>query len=306
MDKIKLTEDLFVYESIEEEAEKISRPSFTYWQDAFRRFKANKVVVGAFILLLIMVFLAIFVPIFSRYNYYQQDYNCINKWPFWEHFFGTDDLGRDLFVRCWEGARVSLFIGIMAAFINGGIGIIYGGLSGFLGGTIDMIMMRFVEIIISIPQLLWIILLILIMKPGIWPIIIAISATGWVQTARIFRGQVLQIRETEYVMASKIFRASNLWIIYKHLLPNAISPILINLTFIIPGAIFAEAFLSYIGLGLPLPMASWGNLAAGGASVIFIYPYQLFFPALLISITMLSFNIIGDGLRDAFDPKFRI
>ena len=137
------------------------------------------------------------------------------------------------------------------------------------------------------------------------PVIIAISATGWISMARLFRGQVFQIKETEFVMASRIMGANNLWIIFKHLVPNAISPIITNMAFVIPNAIFTEAFLSYIGLGLPLPMASWGVLASDGASKILVYPYQLFFPALLICLTMLSFNIIGDGLRDALDPRLR-
>lgn len=288
-----------------EAAEKISRPSLSYWKDAFRRFKENKAATLAFLLLVAILLMAIFAPMVSPYEYQEQDYMAVNQAPSAAHWFGTDDLGRDIFVRCWEGARVSLFIAFVIAFLNSTIGILYGGIAGYLGRGVDNIMMRFCEIIAAIPQMLWVILLILAMKPGIWPVIIAISATGWISMARLFRGQVFQLKEMEYVMASQSMGGSNLWIITKHLVPNAMSPIIANLAFIIPRAIFAEAFLSYIGLGLPLPMASWGTLASDGASKIMIFPYQLFFPALLISLTMLSFNVMGDGLRDALDPRLR-
>jgi oligopeptide transport system permease protein len=189
--------------------------------------------------------------------------------------------------------------------INGLIGILYGGIAGFFGGIIDNLLMRICELIASIPQMLWVILLILIMKPGIMPVIVAISATGWIPMARLFRGQVFQIKEMEFVMASRTLGATPLWIILKHLLPNAMSPIIVTMTFSVPNAIFAEAFLSYIGLGLPLPLASWGTLASDGANKLLTYPYQLLFPSLLICITMLCFNIMGDALRDSLDPRLR-
>ncbi|MFA7108462.1 MAG: ABC transporter permease [Sphaerochaetaceae bacterium] len=287
------------------DADRIERPSLSYWKDAGIRFWKNKVVRMAVILLALVIILAIFAPVFSSYAYDQTDYNLSNIGPSKAHWFGTDVLGRDLWTRCWEGARVSLFIGFLTAFVNATIGIIYGGLSGFIGGKVDNIMMRFCEIIAAIPQLLWVTLLILIMKPGIVPICIAFSLTGWIGMARLFRGQVFQIKESEYVMASQGLGTGKFWIIFKHLVPNAMSPIITSLAFAVPGAIFAEAFLSYIGLGLPLPLASWGNLSSNGANVFMLYPYQLLFPSLLICITMLSFNLIGDGLRDALDPRFR-
>ena len=287
------------------EAEKITRPSLSYWKDAYRRFKENYVAKTASVLMAIIILMSIFAPVFSPYEYDEQNYAAINERPSREHWFGTDELGRDIFTRCWVGARVSLFIAFVVAIVNGTIGIIYGGIAGYIGGLTDIIMMRICEFIAAIPQMLWVILLILILRPGIMPVIIAISATGWISMARLFRGQVFQIKEMEFVMASKTMGASNLWIIFKHLVPNAISPIITNMAFVIPRAIFTEAFLSYIGLGLPLPMASWGVLASDGANKILVYPYQLFFPALLISLTMLSFNVIGDGLRDALDPRLR-
>lgn len=286
-------------------AEKIVRPSLTYWKDARRRFLQNKIAVGSVIILIFIILGALIFPIISEYRFSDQDYDLVNKGPTKEHLFGTDELGRDIWVRCWEGARVSLFIALVATVINGGFGILYGGFAGYLGGKADLMMMRVCEIITAVPQMLWILMLVLIMKPGVWPIIVAISATGWVGMARLFRGQVLQLREMEFVLASQTLGARSFWIIIKHLLPSAMSPVITNLAFAVPGAIFAEAFLSYIGLGLPLPMASWGTLASDGAAMLLIYPYQLMFPALLISITMLSFNILGDGLRDALDPKLR-
>ncbi len=287
------------------DAERLTRPSLTYWKDAFRRFKKNRIAFAAALLLIAIVICAVIIPFISTYDYDQVDYTAVNKPPSAQHWFGTDDLGRDLFVRCWEGARVSLFIGVLVALLNGTIGILYGGISGYFGRGVDNIMMRVCELIASIPQMLWVVLLILIMRPGILPVIIAVSVTGWIGMARLFRGQVFQLKEMEFVIASQTLGGSGLWIIFKHLLPNAMSPIITNMAFAIPTAIFAEAFLSYIGLGLPLPMASWGVLAADGANKLLTHPYQLLFPALLISLTMLCFNILGDSLRDALDPRMR-
>lgn len=306
IDKQVIEQNLFIREiSTVGESEKMMRPSLSYWKDSLRRYRENKVAQIAFYLLLVMIILAIFGPVFSQYQYDAQDYTMINKPPSRAHLFGTDELGRDIFTRCWVGARVSLFIAFVVAIINSTVGIIYGGIAGYTGGPVDNVMMRICEFIAAIPQMLWIILLILILKPGVLPVIIAISATGWIGMARLFRGQVFQIKEMEFVMASKTLGAGSFWIIFKHLVPNAMSPIITNMAFVIPAAIFSEAFLSYIGLGLPMPMASWGVLVSDGASKILVYPYQMFFPALLISLTMLSFNVIGDGLRDALDPRLR-
>ena len=242
---------------------------------------------------------------FSPYAYDQTDYFALNQGPSMEHLFGTDELGRDIFTRCWMGARVSLSIALVVALLSGTLGILYGGVAGYFGGWADNIMMRFCELIASIPQMLWVVLLILVMKPGVLPIIVAIGATGWIGMARLFRGQVFSLKESEFVMASQTMGAGSLWIILKHLLPNAMSPIILSMANAIPGAIFSESFLSYIGLGVPLPMASWGTLASDGANKLLTYPYQLIFPALLICITMLCFNLMGDGLRDALDPRMR-
>ena len=287
------------------DADKMTRPSLTYWSDAWRRFRGNRVAMVSAVILLIVILMAVFQPMVSKYAYDEQDWFAINQGPSSEHWFGTDELGRDIFVRCWEGARVSLLIAFVVAILNGTIGILYGGISGYFGGVTDNIMMRFCELIASIPQMLWVVLLILVLKPGIFPIILAIGVTGWIGMARLFRGQVFALKESEFVMASRTMGAGSLWIILKHLLPNAMSPIIISMANAIPGAIFSESFLSYIGLGVPLPMASWGSLASDGANKLLTYPYQLIFPALLICVTMLCFNLMGDGLRDALDPRMR-
>ncbi len=287
------------------DADKLNRPSVTYWSDAWRRFRGNKVAMISAVILVLVILMAVFQPMASPYTYDEQDLFAINQSPSSEHWFGTDELGRDIFVRCWEGARVSLLIAFVVAVLNGTIGILYGGIAGYFGGLADNVMMRFCELIASIPQMLWVVLLILIMRPGIFPIIIAIAATGWIGTARLFRGQVFSLKESEFVMASRTMGAGSIWIILKHLLPNAMSTIIISMANVIPGAIFSEAFLSYIGLGVPLPTASWGILASDGANKLLSYPYQLLFPSLLICITMLCFNLMGDGLRDALDPRMR-
>ncbi|MCD6323186.1 MAG: ABC transporter permease [Clostridiales bacterium] len=287
------------------DADKMTRPSLSYWKDAARRFKKNPIAITATILLSIIILFAIFAPVFSQYTFDENNWAISNQTPTTEHPFGTDTLGRDLWVRCWEGARVSLAIGVLVALVNATIGIFFGGISGFLGGIVDNVMMRICELIGAVPQLLWVTVLVIILRPGFMPIVIALSATGWIGMARLFRGQVFQIKESEFVMASKALGTGNIWIIFKHLVPNAMSPILTSMAFAIPGAIFAEAFLSYIGLGLPLPLASWGNLASNGANVFLTYPYQLLFPALLICLTMLCFTLIGDALRDALDPRMR-
>lgn len=287
------------------DADEIKRPSLSYWKDAMRRYCRNPIAIVATVLLLIIILFAIFAPMLSPYTFDENNWAISNQGPTAEHWFGTDNLGRDLWVRCWEGARVSLTIGVLVALVNATMGILYGGLAGFIGRTADNIMMRICEVIGAVPQMLWVTILVIILRPGFMPIVIALSATGWIGMARLFRGQVFQIKETEFVMASKSLGTSNLWTIFKHLVPNAMSPIITSMAFAIPGAIFAEAFLSYIGLGLPLPLASWGNLASGGANVFLSYPYQLIFPAMLICITMLSFTLIGDALRDALDPRMR-
>lgn len=227
------------------------------------------------------------------------------KWFNKTYWFGTDEFGRDLFTRLWEGGRVSFLIAFLSVFMTIIIGIVYGGVSGYFGGAIDTIMMRIVEVLMVVPYLLYVILLLTVMKPGLKPIIIVLGATSWMGTARIVRGEVLRLRNSEYVLAAQTLGANPKRIIFRHLISNSMGPIIVNMTMMIPKMIFAEAFLSFIGLGIPAPYASWGALVNEGARIFQQYPNQLFVPAIALSVTMLAFNILGDGLRDALDPKLR-
>ncbi len=250
--------------------------------------------------------MAIFQPMFSRYSYSDQNLMLTLIRPGVEgHIFGTDNLGRDLFVRVWVGARISLLIGITGALIELVIGIIYGGISGYKGGNVDNIMMRIVDVLYVIPDIVMMILLIMVIGPGLLTVIIVISALHWLPMARIVRGQILQVKEQEFVLAARTLGASHTRIIARHLIPNVIGPIIVRLTFSIPGAIFLEAFLSFIGMGVPQPLASWGTLAAAGQTQLIAHPHLLLFPSIAISLAMLSFNMLGDGLRDALDPGLR-
>lgn len=283
----------------------LERPSTTYWQDAWRRLKQNKLAMSGLTLLVLISLMAIFGPLFSPYSYSDQVLANANQTPSATHWFGTDNLGRDLFTRILYGARISLAIGVVASLINLSIGVVYGGISGYFGGRVDSILMRIVDILYGIPLLLYVILLMVVLKPGLTNIFIALGLVYWLRMARIVRGQVLSLREQEYVLAARLIGAGSWRIILRHLVPNAMGPIIVTLTLSIPEAIFTEAFLSFIGLGVSAPMASWGVLASESVAGLRSYPYQLLYPALAISITMLSFNFLGDGLRDALDPRMR-
>ncbi|MGB6129265.1 MAG: ABC transporter permease [Psychrilyobacter sp.] len=281
------------------------RPSLTYWQDAWRRLKQNKVAMVSLAILTLLGVLCIIGPYLSGYKFEVTDSSSINIFPNSVHWFGTDSLGRDMFSRVWIGGRVSLLIGLIGTFISITVGTLYGGISGYAGGRVDHYMMRVIEILVSIPSLVMVILLSLYLGSGIVSLIIALTAFGWIGTARMVRGQVLQIKQQEFVMASISLGASPMRVIIKHLIPNTLGIIIVGITFRIPGLIFAEAFLSFMGLGVQIPNTSWGALAATARENIMFYPYQLFYPSLMIALTMLSFSLLGDGLRDALDPKLR-
>lgn len=221
---------------------------------------------------------------------------------FW---LGTDSIGRDLWTRLWRGSRVSLIIGIMSVFINMIIGVVYGSISGYYGGWIDMFMQRFIEVIGGIPQLVLIILLVMYLGAGIIPFIVAMVMTGWIGMSRMIRGQFYKYKGQEYVLASRTMGAKDRTLIFRHILPNAIGPIITQATLAVPGAIFTESFLSYLGLGLGAPEPSIGVLLAEGQKVLLEHPHLTLYPAIVISILMLSFNLFGNGLRDAFDPTLR-
>jgi oligopeptide transport system permease protein len=233
-------------------------------------------------------------------TYHIYDAKDMKDTYFW---FGSDALGRDQFTRLWEGTRVSLIIAFVAAMLDLVIGVAYGGISGFYGGKVDNVMQRIAEILVGIPNLVIILLMMLVLKPGIVSIVIALSITGWIGMSRIVRGEVLKLKNQEFVLASRTLGTSNGTIIRKHLVPNISGIIIINTMFSVPGAIFFEAFLSFIGLGIVPPDASLGSLIELGFNNLRLYPYMLVFPAVVISVLMIAFNIVGDGLRDAFDPK---
>jgi len=289
----------------EKESDAITRPPIGYWQDVWMRFRKNKLALTGLAILAILGIMAITGPIISQWDYRERDYGHFNEFVSSSHWFGTDYLGRDMFTRLWHGTRISVFIGVTAAVIDLVIGVIWGGIAGYFGGIVDDIMMRIVDILYGIPYLLVVILLLVVMEPGLASIIIAMSLTGWVGMARLVRGQVLQLKEMEYVLAARSIGASPRRIIARHLIPNTMGVVLVSLTSSIPGAIFGEAFLSFIGLGVPMPQASLGTLANEGYQVLRIYPQNMIIPAVAMSLLILSFNFVGDGLRDALDPRLR-
>lgn len=288
----------------EEDTDVLSEKSISFWGEVMRAFIRNKLAIVGIVILAIIAIMAIFVPILSPYDYAEQT-GVYNSPPTAEFWFGTDNLGRDVFVRSWVGARISLLIGISAAIINLVVGVVYGSVSGLIGGRVDNIMMRICDILNSVPELLIIILLLVVLQQGLVPMIIALSLTGWIRMARIVRAEVMSLKAQEYVLASRTLGASASHLIRRHLIPNAMGSIIVTMTLQIPAAIFNEAFLSYIGLGVTPPLASWGTMASEGNEAILTAPWRLLFPALLISITIFGFNAVGDGLRDALDPKLR-
>ena len=297
----------FTIVGVDESAtESFARKPVTYWGDAMRRFRQNKVAVFAFFLLCAMILMTIVVPMVSPYDYSKQDLPSRKQWPSAAHWFGTDDLGRDLFTRVWQGGRVSIAIGVIGSFVVAVIGCIYGGIAAYFGGWVDMLMMRIVEVLSSVPNLLVVIMLSIVLDSSSIPtLLFAMTITGWCPIARLVRSQMLQISRSEYVMAARVMGVSPLNIVVRHMIPNTISIIIVNITFRIPGFIFSEAFLSYVGLGVQPPNTSWGALASAGQNSILFYPYMMLFPSLFIALTMLCFTLMGDGLRDALDPKLR-
>jgi oligopeptide transport system permease protein len=281
------------------------RPSQTYWQDAWRRLKRDKLAMAGLCAVVAILALAVVGPWFSSYTYDTQNFMVANEAPSATHLFGTDMFGRDIYVRVLYGARISLAVGLVASLINLTIGVLYGGVSGFVGGRTDNLMMRVVDTIHSVPLMIYVILLMVVVGPGLKSIFITLGISYWSSMARIVRSEVMRIKNEEFVLAARVLGASSRRILLQHLLPNAMGPILVTLTFSIPQAIFAESFLSFVGLGVSAPMASWGVLSNDAISTLAIYPYQLFFPAAAISVTILAFNFLGDGLRDALDPRLR-
>lgn len=327
-----ITEDLFVHAPLDSgKSEELIGPPVTFWPETLRRLKKNRGAFIGFITIFLFAIMALIGPLLSEHSIIEQDLARSNLPPkaaglewlgfdgkdvngidqyearditenFW---FGTDEFGRDLWPRVWKATQISLFIGIVAALLDLIIGVIYGGISAFYGGRLDNTMQRIIEVLIGIPNLIVIILFILILEPGITSIILAMVITGWVGMARVVRGQILQLKGQEYILAARTLGTTNAKIIWRHLVPNVMGSIIITLMFTIPTAIFFEAFLSFIGLGLQPPLASLGVLIEDGYKSMRFFSYKLIFPAIVISAIMISFNLLGDGLRDALDPRMK-
>ncbi|MEI6242194.1 MAG: ABC transporter permease [Chlamydiota bacterium] len=247
--------------------------------------------------------MAIIGPFLTPYSYHETHLDLKNLAPSFQFWFGTDELGRDLFTRTWWGARISLTVGISAALIDMIIGVFVGSVAAFFGGKIDEILMRLCDILHSLPYLLIVILLMVIMGPGIGTILIALTITGWINMARIVRGQVLSLKEREFVKASYVLGASSFRILFIHIIPNVSSTILVTMMLTIPSAMFAEAFLSFLGLGVQAPIASWGVMMNDGLSALRYYPWRLFFPAICITCTMVAFHLLSESIREFLEPR---
>ena len=316
MSELKMDMNAFSYDDLPADAfqklpedqknnEFIAMESKTYFQDVWFNFKKNKLALVSLVFLLIMILFAIFTPILSKYTYDGQDLMNRNALPSAAHWFGTDKFGRDIFVRVMYGARISLSVGFAAAFINLIIGTVFGGVCGYVGGRLDMILMRLVDIIYSVPTLLYVILIMLVFGSNIFSVLLAISVSSWAGLARQVRAQVMALKQQEYALAARVMGASSKRILFKHLVTNSIGPIIVNTTLMVPSAIFTEAFLSFVGIGISIPQASWGTMANEARSLIASQPLQMVWPVLAICLTILSLNFIGDGLNQALDPKKR-
>lgn len=286
--------------------EEILRPATTYWQDSWRRFKTNKLALASLIFIIIATAASFIIPEVWKFDIAFVDWSAINQKPNSIHLFGTDFYGRDIFVRVMYGMKVSLIIAFAATLLNLIIGVLYGGISGFAGGMVDTVMMRIIDILYSIPMQIYVILIMVGLgnnKASIGTIIMALGIASWLSMARIVRAETLQLKESEYVLAARTLGANNARILLKHLLPNALSQILVTATLLIPSAIFTESFLSYIGIGISPPLASLGTLISEAVQIYKQQPYQMLIPAAAISLLIFAFNLLGDGLRDALDPK---
>ena len=288
------------------------------WQDARRRLFRNKAAVVSMILLLAITLLAVFAPMLSPYDFDAQDYSIVMCAPSWwpnpdnlycdagaGHWFGTDNVGRDLFVRVLYGARVSLMVGLVATLVSLLIGVTYGAIAGFLGGWIDSLMMRFVDVLYSLPYIFFVIILMVVFNRNFFLLFIAIGAVEWLTMARIVRGQTLSIKQKDFIEAARAAGVSTPKIIRRHVVPNVVGPVIVYVTLTIPAVILAESFLSFLGLGIQEPLTSWGRLISDGKDMMEVAPWTLIFPALFMAVTLFCFNFIGDGLRDALDPKDR-
>ena len=285
------------------------------WVDARRRLLKNRAAMAGIVLLAIIATMALFAPLLSPFPYDEINYDLISCAPPWwpvemactasGHIFGTDAVGRDIFVRVLYGARVSLAVGLVATIVSLLIGVLYGATAGYLGGRIDGLMMRVVDVLYSLPFIFFVIILMVIFDRNFILLFVAIGAVEWLTMARIVRGQTLSIKQKEFIEAARAAGVGQLGIITRHVIPNVVGPVVVYVTLTVPTVILMESFLSFLGLGIQEPMTSWGVLISDGADQMETAPWMLLFPALFMAVTLFCFNFIGDGLRDALDPKDR-
>ena len=286
------------------------------WVDARRRLFRNRAAMASIILLALIAMMALLAPLLSQYAYDEINYDIVSCAPSWwplaapcsaggTHWFGTDAVGRDLFVRVLYGARVSLAVGLVATLVSLLIGVLYGATAGYLGGRIDNLMMRVVDILYSLPFIFFVIILMVLFNRNFVLLFVAIGAVEWLTMARIVRGQTLSIKQKEFIEAARAGGVSSFSIIRRHIIPNVVGPVVVYVTLTVPGVILTESFLSFLGLGIQEPLTSWGVLISDGANQMETAPWMLIFPALFMAVTLFCFNFIGDGLRDALDPRDR-
>jgi oligopeptide transport system permease protein len=286
---------------------KMDSPPFesgaSLWQDAFHRLKRNRMAMISAIYLLLQSLVAIFAPYLANFSYETTDLLLGAVPPNGIHYFGTDDLGRDMFTRVLYGARVSLMVGILATLVSVCIGVTYGAVSGYVGGRLDEVLMRGVEILYAMPFTFFVIILMVLLGRNIYLLFIGLGAVQWLTMARIVRGQVVSIKNMEYIAAARAMGVKNHMILWRHVLPNILSPVIIYTTLTIPGVILEEAFLSFLGLGVQEPMSSWGTLIADGVTALETYPWMIIFPCITLMGALVALNFLGDGLQEALDPK---
>jgi len=294
-------------DALENFSEKLEVEGRSLWQDARRRFMGNRAAVTSLVVLAFIALFVTFAPILSQFAYADTDWNMMSAAPDFasHHYFGTDSSGRDLLVRVAIGGRISLMVGVAAAFVAVILGTLYGSLSGYLGGKIDSAMMRLLEILNSFPFMFFVILLVTFFGQNILLIFVAIGMVSWLDMARIVRGQTLSLKRKEFIEAALVSGVSTRNIVLRHIVPNVLGVVVVYASLLVPSMILFESFLSFLGLGTQEPLSSWGALLSDGANSMEVSPWLLLFPAGFLVVTLFCFNFIGDGLRDALDPKDR-